>query len=374
MAETLVSPRPERTPHKGTSPWKIARRVFLAAALITGGKVAVDEVQKVGFNPGAIVQDIGNQIGQEANNLIIKQNTDNGYYDLKAPPGRAVETPQPSQGVLALKDIPAIPANGDFSQITLFPSFNSSVGFDGFVDGFTYMKGEAGKPGTTIENGPAEAVISGYLVGEEKQSDGSYLYAVELPNLEGPQNILKKGNTTSNPEVKTTDGPTGFNPNGKIKEYVAGGVIVWLKFLPGENPSHYPFTTITTWGEKEFQSVGAQANRPSGSGDKGFVDYARVGDQVRAFIPLSMDFNAPMSLGNSTTMNDEFNIYVNHYHYAPSLDAARNEYQQILDNNLQAAKKLVDDNGKSITFDQQLQGKRYVFTAATAVFLPGNNK
>jgi hypothetical protein len=373
MAVTEMTPLPpklEKAKRKGTSPWKIVRRVFLAAALIAGGKVVVDEANKVGFNPGTIVQDIGNQIGQETNNLIIQNNTDSGYYDLKAPPNRVAETPQPSQGEITLKDIPAIPANGNFSQITLFPSFNSSIGFDGYVDGFTYMNGEAGKPGTTIENGPAEAIITGYLVGEEKQSDGSYLFAVELPNLDGPQDILKKGNTASSPEVKTTDGPTGFNPNGKIKEDVAGGVIVWLNFLPGDNPSHYPFTTITTWGEKEFQTVGLSSNSPSGSGDKGFLDYARVGDQVRAFVPLGMDFSAPMSLGDPTTMNDEFNTYVNHYHYAPSLDTARNEYQQVLDNNLQTAKKLVGDNGKSITFDQQLQEKRYVFTANFIVFIP----
>lgn len=371
MAETLAHPRPDRAPHKGINPLRVGRRLFLAAALIAGGKVIGDEIQKVGFNPGAIVQDIGDQIGKMTNDQIIQHNTDSGYYDLKPPSDRAIEAPPPSQGNITLKDIPAIPEKDNFSQITHFPSFSSNIGFDGYVDGFTYMQGEAGKPGTTIEKGPAEAVITGYLVGKEKQPDGSYLYAIELPNLDGPQNIVKKDATASKPEVKTTEGPTGFNPTGKVKEDTAGGVIVWLDFFPGENPSHYPFATTTTWGEKSFEAVGiAPSELRSGTGDKGFVDYARVGDKVRALIPLGIDFSAPISPPDGPTMDEELKTYVDHYHYAQTIDAAKIEYQQVLDGNKQTAKKLLSDNGRNISFDEQLAGKRYVFKPSFVVFLP----
>ncbi len=355
-------PRLEKTKHKGTSPWKIARRVFLAAALIAGGKVIVDEVQKVGFNPSAIAQDIGNQIDQEANKLVIQRNTDSGYYDLKAPPGRTA-SPETGLANISVKDIPAIPENNNSipKDFIGFPTFTGNIGFDAFINGI---------PGPNSERINPQALITGYLVAKEKQQDGSYLFAVELPYLDGQQDILKRSDKTSKPELKTTNETNSMSPTQKVKEDVVAGAIIWLKLFPGENPTYYPFTTITSWGEESFKLAGlGEGESHGGTGDKGLVDYANIGDSVRARIDLEVNFNSQDNDVNPPVGNG-LKDYVSTYHYADSITNAENQFKQVISGNMQTAKILIADAGKNIPLNEQVEGKRYVFTPSFVVFLP----
>lgn len=337
-------------PTKKFNPGRLTRRALLGAALVTAGGILVDQISKIGFNPA---QDIQNEINKRAGEAAIQANKNSGYYDMAPPPGRQAESLSSIPQNVASKDIPTIPeTDNSLGIFSGYPQFSSGIGFDGYIQGETLIN--------SSEKTNPQALITGYLVAIEKQSDDSVLFAVELPYLNSPRDILKRDVQASTPQLKIQD---------KSKEDIIGGTIVWLKLFKGTDPTHYPFTTIVTWGDKSFQTAGIDPNQPkTGSGDKGLREYARIGDPIRARVTLGVNLNSQNS--ENSAINKGLNNYYTRYHYSNSIDEAKNQLQETIDQNMQSADKLIKDANRVIPIKDQVEGKKYVFTPDFVVFLP----
>ena len=288
------------------------------------------------------------EVQQVRQNIDDKVTNNHGRYDVPVPDGRTVETPDPNAtaSVTTSGDLPHIKPIV-FSEVTAYPGFLNGMGLDVYPDGAT----------AEIQ---ATAVVSGYLVAKEKQPDGSYLFAVELPYLTGSQDILSRSDSTTTPELKATDIAPGFAPRVKIEEDNVGGAVVWLKLFPGEQSGYFPFATGVAYGEKAFAPINGEGIEATGP--EALFAYARVGDPIRSLVYLGMDF-APKSWSTG------FADYVGQGH-ASSVADAEAQMRTVLDGNLSAVKRLVADGGTTVPLTDQLQGKRYVLTPDSVAFLP----
>jgi hypothetical protein len=290
------------------------------------------------------------QVQQVRQNIDDKVTDNHGRYDVPPPDGRSVETSDPNAtaSVTTPGDLPHVEPIV-FSDVTAYPGFSNGMALDAYPDG---------DPSAGVQ---PTAVVSGYLVAKDKQPDGDYLFAVELPYLSGPQDILSRSGSTTTPELKATEIAPGFDPRGKIEDDNVGGAIVWLKLFPGEQSGYFPFTTASSYGEACFAPIGGCPSQ-SVTGPDALFAYARIGDPIRALAYLGMD-SPPKAWSTG------FTDYVGQGH-AGSVSDAEAQMRTILDANLSAVKRLVADGGTTVSLADQLQGKRYVLTPDSIAFLP----
>jgi hypothetical protein len=268
-----------------------------------------------------------------------------GYYDLKPPPDRIAQ-PLPANSEITIADIPNIP------ETTSSLISGESLGLNGFiVDRQVNINGENVTEKPTVN-------VSGYLVAIEKQPDNSYLFAVELPYLDSPKDIISRSKVSTNPDIK----------NGDMQTVNVGGVIVWLKLFNGQTPNDFPFKTTVTWTEGKLNiGHGLAANQPSGTGEDTLIKYIKVGDIISAHVNLTVDINDP-SISDS----------IDHYAKLNGKDPnnLRGELTTITNNNMNTVKKMINDarNGNSIPLINQINSKTYVLTPDLITFVPQTNK
>ncbi|MGA2911847.1 MAG: hypothetical protein ABSE17_04440 [Candidatus Levyibacteriota bacterium] len=318
----------------------IVRSALLATTLLGGGAYVAPQV----INWGQSI------INPDYSDI----NSNHGNYNLAAPSGRIQETPNPSEKAMTTTpgEIPhLIPIT--FSQLLASPGgYDSNIGLDAFPDGDPI----ASDPEASID---PVAVISGYLVSKEKQPDGSYLFGVELPNLDG--SVFNGSVSSTTPVCEETSAKRAFDVSHNSKEDVIGGAIVWLKFFPGEKSDFYPLFTPVTYGDDAFTHL--SGDKAEGVGPDVFYADTKLGDPVRALLNLGgANFN-------STNWQQSLKTYVNNGH-AKDIADAEAQMQTILNQNTNSLNNLKSDNGKSISLKNQLQEKRYIFTPNMVAFLP----
>jgi hypothetical protein len=274
-------------------------------------------------------------------------NSDNGgRYDLPAPSGRSLETPNLNQGPITPDQLPHIKPI-TFPMVRANPGYSTTVGLDAYPEG--------GDKNTAMPVEPV-AEISGYLVGKEKQADGSFVFYMEVPYLNG-SDILNTSKVSTTPVFKETDGRELWNPDVKIKEDIAGGFIITLKLFPNET-NGYPFLTGVGFGETVFEDI----DGGGAAGPDALYAWARVGDPMRALVDLAgVDFttgNWPKALQQYVSSG-----------YAGNVTEAQAQMQTVLDQNTNTLNQIKADSGKPISLADQLNG-RYTITPNDVAFLP----
>jgi hypothetical protein len=271
-----------------------------------------------------------------------------GRYNLPAPSGRSIETPDTNQGRITPDKLPHI-KQITYPKLTAYPGFSRNIGLDVYPEG--------GDKNTEM---PVDAagVISGYLVAKQENAKGEFDFFVEVPYPDG-SDILNKSKTSTTPTFTETNGPEIWASRTNIKEDTAGGFIIDLKLFPGQKSDFFPLTSSVSYGTKEFEQVGGLGQ--SGTGPEALFNYAKVGDPIRAIVNLDVDFN-------STLMQSGLKDYVSAGH-ATSVADAKAQMQTSLDQNKASLNQLKADNGKTISIADQLNN-RYVFTPSEVSFLP----
>lgn len=331
----------------------VSRRNFVklvaGAVAVGAGKILIDR----GFNVGSVLKDAGDRANEEISRRVVELNTRKGDYDMPAPPGRTAEDLSKLPTNIQLEDIPRIPENDILLPKDAFGN-PTILGFDGHINKLqTIGQGPDGVL-KTVEY-PPSADITGYLIAKERQPDGSVLFGIELPYLEGQKDILANNSDTTSPQIrKKVSQVKDLDPNEMI---TIGGVIVWIKLYKSPNPTYYPLDSDVTWDPKSFSGTN------SGYGEKALAQYAQVGDLIRAKIALQADTNSAQVING---LND----FVNLYHYGNNINSVRDIMERDIDNNMRSAQRIVSDAGKSIPLTEQLNGKRYLFTASEASFIP----
>ncbi len=338
---------------------------IVLGGLAAGAKIVVDKfgddfrIIPIGQTAEEAIKQIEPQTTRQIVEQIIEQNIRNGAYQMDVPPGREAENLLEIPTATNKKDIPNI------SEDTFPSSVTSSiaVGFDAFPEGRWIM---SAKKGEEMRESliPPFATVSGYLVAKERQPDGSILFAIELPYSDSPRDILKRDTDVTVPQTTTkTRRSSGFENAKSFEQTTVQGVIVWVRLFDGTNPTHYPFNTPVVWEEGEFQTLGITGGIKAGYGAKPLAEYAGIGYPIRANIPLSLD-------PDSANISAGLDKYVNRYHHGDDIDELKRQLEQIAENNMKNAQKLINDSGQSVYLEDQLANKGYVFTADIVVFLP----
>ena len=347
---------PESRPARVVVPTRPQRRRFTARGIVRTGLLATT-VAAAGVGAYEVAPTVINFVQEQYHNLTDPNyaatlHSNNGNYDLPAPSGRVHETPNSDAKptIITADKVPHIKPI-TFSKITNTPLPSSNIGLDAYPNG--------------DENAGfnPSAVISGYLVAIEKQPDNSYLFAVELPYLSGPQDILTKSVVSTTPDVRDENIIPPFELKNKVNEVIAGGVIVWIKPFQGTRSDFYPFISAVMYGDANsdvFSSINGLGK--SAVGPNALYADIRVGDPIRAKIDLGMDFNS------SRTIN-ALNEYISNGH-ADNLADAATQMQKVLDQNMGTVNKIRSDAGRIIALADQLQGKRYIVTPNTIAFIP----
>jgi hypothetical protein len=289
------------------------------------------------------IPDASNRFGLWATEQMRNMNSDDGRWGLVPPPGRPLATIDPNEtpAVITPAQLPHLNPV-DFPPARTYPSFESPVGVEAFLDGDLSAQVEP------------VSVISGYLVGKEKQADGSHLFAVEVPFLNGQ--VFDGTSTTTTVGCRATTTKPGWDPKHEVTENLAGGVIVWLSVYPAINTSWYPFQTAVSYGTDDFRENGGA------QGPDVLYEYATIGDPIRATVDMGMDLE-------SQSMQESLNEYVASGH-AVSIAAAKAQIQDSLARNSASLKKLMSDCRTSVPLADQLAGKRYVVSPSDVGFLP----
>lgn len=358
-------PVPKKVPRKkgGVRKLVAAGARFAAAGLVAFvGYRGVQEAKKLDFNIPAIVEQTKEKIIEKGAQITAEINERTGQYDMEPPPGRQAEKLSEIPATITIADIPHIPEKDDSIPKDVLQG-EAILGFDGFLEERQSWVGKSGEP-MHAEISPPEASLSGYLVAKERQSDGSVLFAIELPYLNSPKDILTRNPDSSTPQlVKEQWRSANLPPAQKTR---VGGAIVWIKLYEGTNPTYFPFTSAVTWGESEFEVGGCvPGGHREGHGEKPLLEYARLGDPIRARISLSL--NSYLRLEN---FEDTLNEYVNIFRYGDNIEKVKERLQEVVNENMQNAQELVRDTGKTISFQNQIKEKRYIFTAESIGFLP----
>jgi hypothetical protein len=324
--------------------------IALAVGVLFGG---------IGLLLGALPDDVRSQISQ----LLIQFNTSNGYYDLKAPAGRAAATLQPIEPgqppalvPVTLAMVAEVPRSADGLGTTA-----DALAFDGTFEPWTTTCGPVGEPQKPCTTAPV-AIVTGFFIGIERDPIGTLLFGVEVPFLSAPRGLVERGGSTTTPAVQST---IVTEPNGTTHvEHALGGVVVWLRPFEGPNPSYEPFTTTVAAGTGGFKFAGITDGESTGTGTKGLIAYLRVGDPVRAHIDLGWSGACSMP-GYAEGLQE----YANQ-HYAASAQDACDQYRAILDANLSTARRLVADAGTQVPLTDQIVKQRYTLVPAIIDFLP----
>jgi hypothetical protein len=317
------------------------RRLVRRSGRLMLGAIAVLAI--VGAYQYFDIPDAGNRFGQWATEQMRNLKSDDGRWGLVPPPGRSLDTIDPNEtpSVITPAQLPHLTPIS-FPQAGTYPGFESTVGVDAFLDG---------DPSAQVE---PRSVISGYLVGKEKQPDGSHLFAVEVPFLNGQ--VFDGVSASSTVDCGATTTKPGWDLKHEVTESLAGGVIVWLSVYPAINTSWYPLETAISYGTDAFEENGGA------QGPDVLYDYAKIGDPIRATVDLGMDLE-------SASMHDALNDYVASGH-AVSIAAARAQIQNSLARSSAALRKLMSDCRTSVSLTDQLAGKRYVVSPSGVAFLP----
>jgi hypothetical protein len=288
------------------------------------------------------IPDAANRFGQWATEQMRNQRSNDGRWDLVSPPGRSFDTIDPKETPSAISPLQLPrPTPVSFPHAGTYPGFASTVGVDAFL---------AGDPSAQVE---PVSVISGYLVGKEKQPDGSHLFAVEVPFLSG--HVFDGVSASSTVDCRVTTTKPAWASNHEVTESLAGGVIVWLRIYPAINTSWYPLDTGISYGTDAFEEHGG------GEGPDVLYEYSKLGDPIRATVHLALDLDSP-------SMQVALKNYVDAAH-AASIAAARAQIQESLAGNSAAIRKLMSDCRTSVPLTGQLAGKRYVVSPSDVAFL-----
>jgi hypothetical protein len=279
--------------------------------------------------------DVGFWLDQQ----IMQQASHDGHWDLAAPSGRPIATINPNETAtpLTVDNFPHV------KQLD-FPDWAyQRVGIDAFPSGW----GNPADPGLEV---------SGYLVAKEKQSDGSHLFGVEVPYLDGSLVATATGSTT--PSCKTTNIAGQVNRSGQVPEDTVGGVIVWLRIFPATDTTWWPMETNIGYGDGAFAGRGPE----NGIGPDVLYEYIQVGDPIRVEVNLGYDFTSAQATKDLTTL-------VNYRHATNAADA-RAQIEAAFGKNMKAWQTLSADCGKKVPLADQLHGKRYVLSPISVAFLP----
>lgn len=352
--EAIATSLPRRK-HKAR---EVAARIAMGGLVLAGVGVAVKIGNEIynnddnGFNPLPITQGIKDNVLQKLDRNIVSQNTRNGVYEMSPVPGREPDSFPNIPTSTAISDIPHIPDEEPLitPNITL---------------GATFIKVHE----TIVNSEPRIALptvfLSGYLVAKEKQKDGSVMFAIELPRLSPPKDILRGDIEKSTGEIKE---PT-YNYSAAETKLI-GGRIVWIRLFEGQTPAHYPFATNIVWGLREFQSLGTASDRKAGTGDKPLTEYARPGDLIRAKVDLDsggVDLDSYMT---TKDFQEGFRSFIGLSDSGETVDQAKKTFKNILASNAQNAQSLADDIAKPISLAEQIRDKPYVFTPVRVAFIP----
>lgn len=342
-------------------------KVALAGGIVAGGAYGVYQIPAIhqGVDQlgdaakhwsgvGKAVEEIQKQsqkIQDNAEQFVTNRNKQSGAYDISPVPGRSPESLSSIPTSLSIEDIPAIPENDPLltSNITLGALF---------IEAHKRIVVKTSE----ILPAPPALILTGYFVGKETQPDGSTMFAIALPRLSSPKDILKGNDGESVAEVKNITTSSG-NPPKEIERTVVGGRIVWIKLFEGEVPDDYPFKTSVAWGKRDFQSIYPGGNNKAGVGNKPLVEYLRKDDLIRARVELDVDTNSDRiraNLASITRRNPD----------GETVDQAAERLKQTIVSNAQNANRLEKDAGNPISLDYQLRNKAYVFTPEAVAFLP----
>ena len=269
---------------------------------------------------------------------IRQNNSNDGHWDLPAPSGRAAATIDPSE-----KQMMVTAASLPHLQPIQFPSWGyETTGIDAYPSGL----GDPAAP---------KLALSGYLLTKEKQRDGTYLFGVEVPYLDGSLVTAATGSTT--PSCKPNiAGPV--NRSGAVPESALGGVIVWLRIFPATDTTWWPMETQIGYGQAAFAGgvVGV------GEGVDVMYEYTQIGDPIRVEVDLGYDFNSAQAAKDLKTLVD--------YRHASNAADARAQIEAALGKNMKTWQTLSADCGRAVPLADQLQGKRNVLSPITVAFLP----
>lgn len=281
----------------------------------------------------------------------IAQNERDGYYEMTPPPNRKPENLSNIPSTTTIQDIQHIPEIDRRIKNT-----DLKWGFSGFLEPQQVLTGKD-QASLHIQSVPPSASINGYLIAKEKQPDGSIMFAVELPYLDSPKDILTRDQESSTPQlIKKEWRSANLPPSQNIQ---IGGDIVWIKTLEGKNPTYGPFNSDISWGGPD-----ALPTNKSGSGDRPLAEYAQVGDVVQARIPLDPNLQI-----DPARLDKLLEGYVELH--GGSIDAAKQKLTTIIEDNLHNAQQLLTDANTNtrIPLKNQLINKRHVFTAGSVLFL-----
>jgi len=262
----------------------------------------------------------------------IRNNSNDGRWNLAAPSGRPIATINPNET--------AIPLTVDtFPHVkqTEFPDWGyKPVGIDAYPS----------DPATPFLK------VSGYLVAKEEQSDGSHLFAVEVPYLDGSLVPVAAGSTKPSCIGGQVD------RSGQVIEDTVGGVIVWLRIFPATDTTWWPMETLIGYGDDAF--VGRRFG--VGMGPDVLYEYTQVGDPIRVDVNLGYDFTSPQATKDLKMLVD--------YRHASNAADARAQIEAALGKNMKTWQTLSADCGKAVPLAEQFQGKRYVLSPFAVAFLP----
>lgn len=285
----------------------------------------------------------------------IEKNEKNGDYEMTPPSNRQPESLSDIPTTTTVQDIPHIPESDTLTKET-----NLKWGLSGFLESRQVLMLSKDQQATHKEIIPPSATINGYIVAKEKQQDGSIMFAIELPYLDSPRDILSKNAESSNPQVKQKEWRSANLPS--TPEIQIGGTIVWIRAYEGKNPSYAPFNTDAI--NRKFIKDTDSKGRP-GSGYEPLAEYSQIGDFMGANISLdpSLGMN-PESLDKLLQGYAEL--------YGTSAEAAREKLTAVTESNLNNSRKLLEDakTRKEIPLSEQVEGKRYTFTAGSIAFIP----
>lgn len=358
-----------------------AARITAVGGAVLGGAYATYENIPAVHQP---IDKLIHGVSQPRNNLektmaqkVVERNIRNGVYEMdELPPGRQAEDLSKIPSSLNKEDIPdisedfvfpgSLPESINTSNVSIVIPPSVTVGFNAFPEGEWWMHGQKGEIGMKESLIPPYAVISGILVAKEKQPDGSIFFAIELPYSDSPKDILERDPNNTIPQAATkTRNSSGLENAKSFEQTTVEGVIVWIRLFEGTNPTHYPLVTSVSWENDESRGLGIGIHNGdrAGSGAEALAKHARIGDPIRANIPLSID-------PDSDEISDSLDKYVNLYNYADSVDELKQKLGQTSKDNMNNAQNLINDSGQTIPMEDQLRGKKYTFTANTVNFWP----